>query len=112
MEPKYFKDGNYIYECKSSPEKKDGPLNENSLKSWTRDAKNLLKRQQPSGFRYVFPVNRLDSSNKAILEKLKEDCPGVNIQYYDCDSVDRLIGALEKVNSLPELVAYIKQARK
>ncbi|MBD2181373.1 hypothetical protein H6S82_31890 [Planktothrix sp. FACHB-1355] len=112
MEPLYFKDGNYIYECKSSPENKDGPLNNNSLRSWTRDAKNLLNRHRPSGFRYVFPVNRVDSSNEAVLEKLKENCPSVDIQYYDCDSVDRLIRALEKVNSLPELVAYIKQARK
>lgn len=112
MEPKYFKDGNYIYECKSSPEKRDSPLNNHSLRIWTSAAKNLLKSQQPSGFRYIFPVNRLDSSNKEILEKLKQDCPGVDIQYYDCDSVDRLIGALQKVNTLPELVAYIKQARK
>jgi hypothetical protein len=112
MEPAHYEQGKYIYECKTSPEKKDGPLNNNSLRIWTRDAKNLLNRYQPSGFRYVFPVNRLDSSNKAILEKLKEDCPGVDIQYYDCDSVDRLIGALEKINSLPDLVAYIKQARK
>jgi hypothetical protein len=56
-------------------------------------------------------LNRLDDNNKNILGKLKEEFPNVDIQYYDCDSVDRLVRALEKVNSLPELVEYIKQAR-
>jgi len=111
MEPKYFEDGNFIYECKSSPERADGPVNQGSLQKWIGDVKKLLKRKQPTGFRYIFPVNRLDDNNKNILGKLKEEFPNVDIQYYDCDSVDRLVRALEKVNSLPELVEYIKQAR-
>ena len=107
----YFVKGNFIYECKSSPERADGPVNQRSLQNWIGDVKKLLKRKQPTGFRYIFPVNRLDDNNKNILGKLKEEFPNVDIQYYDCDSVDRLVRALEKVNSLPELVEYIKQAR-
>jgi hypothetical protein len=111
MEPRYFEEGNFIYECKSSPDKADGPVNQGSLEKWIGDVKKLLKRKQPTGFRYIFPINRLDSNNKNILGKLKGEFPNVDIQYYDCDSVDRLLRALEKVNSLPELVEYIKQAR-
>lgn len=111
MEPKYFEEGNFIYECKSSPDQADGPVNQRSLQNWIGDVKKLLKRKQPTGFRYIFPVNRLDSNNKNLLEQLKKELPNVNIQYYDCDSVNNLIRALEKVNSLPELVEYIKQAR-
>lgn len=115
MEPRYFEEGNYIYECKSSPEQLDGPINQGSLRKWIGDVKNLLKRKQPTGFRYIFPVNRLDSNNKNLLEQLieqlKKELPNIDIRYYDCDSVNNLIKALEKANSLPELVQYIKQAR-
>ncbi|MBD2303734.1 hypothetical protein [Nostoc sp. FACHB-190] len=109
--PKYFEAGNYIYECKSSPENMDAPINQNSLKKWINDVKKLLKKRQPSGFRYIFPVNRLDSNNCNLLEQLKTEFPNIDIQYYDCDSVDRLVKNLQKVNSLPELVEYIRQAR-
>ena len=117
MEPRYFEEGNFIYECKSSPAQADGPVNQGSLQNWISDVKKLLRKKRPTGFRYIFPINRLDSNNKNLLEKLKEDLKkelppiNVNIQYYDCDSVDKLIRALEKVKSLPELVEYIKQAR-
>lgn len=113
----YFEEGNFIYECKSSPDRVDGPLNQASLQKWVSDVKKLLRRKHPTGFRYIFPINRLDSNNIILLEKLKEDLSqedppiNVDIQYYDCDSVEKLIIALEKVNSLPELVEYIKQAR-
>ncbi|AFY50556.1 hypothetical protein Nos7524_4819 [Nostoc sp. PCC 7524] len=109
--PKYFEEGNYIYECKSSPDHLDEPINQNSLKKWINDVKKLLRKKQPSGFRYIFPVNRLDSNNCNLLEQLKAEFPNIDIQYYDCDSVDRLVKNLQKVNSLPELVEYIKQAR-
>lgn len=112
MEPGYFEDGNYIYECKSSPEKANSPVNQGSLRNWIAAVKKLLETKQPTGFRYIFPINRLDSENKRLLEELKTTFPKINIQYYDCDSVDKLIRALEKVNSLPALVEYIKQARK
>lgn len=108
--PKYFEDGNFIYECKSSPDNLNGPINQGSLRKWINDLKKVLKRRQPTGFRYIFPVNRLDENNKSLLEQLKTEFPKIDIQYYDCDSVDRLVKSLEKVNSLPELVEYIKQA--
>jgi len=111
MEAKYFVDGNFIYECKSSPNQADGPVNQGSLQNWISDVKKLLRQKRPTGFRYIFPVNRLDSNNKNLLDKLKQEFPDIDIQYYDCDSVNRLIKALQKVNSLPELVEYIKQAR-
>lgn len=111
MKPKYFEDGNFIYECKSSPDQINGPINQGSLRNWTRDVEKIFKRRKPTGFRYIFPINRLDSDNKSLLDKLKQDFPSIDIQYYDCDSVDRLITALDKVNSLPELVQYIKKAQ-
>ena len=73
--------------------------------------KKAIEKKTTSGFRYIFPVNRLDDNNKSILEQLKTEFPNIDIQYYDCDSVDRLVKALQKVNSLPELVQYLKQAR-
>jgi hypothetical protein len=108
MELKYFEEGNFIYECKSSPEQADGSINQGSLRKWIGDVKKLLKRKQPTGFRYIFPVNRLDDDNKNLLEQLKQEFPNIDIQYYDCDSVDKLIIALDTVNSLPELVEYIQ----
>lgn len=111
MELKYFEEGNFIYECKSSPELAGKPINQGSLKKWIGDVKKLFKRKQPTGFRYIFPVNRLDDDNKNLLAQLKQEFPNIDIQYYDCDSVDKLIFALKKVNSLPELIEYIKQAR-
>ncbi|WP_066374950.1 hypothetical protein [Anabaena sp. CA = ATCC 33047] len=109
--PKYFQDGNFIYECKSSPDYLNCPINQSSLRKWINDLKKVLQRKQPSGFRYIFPVNRLDEKNKNILEQLKAEFPNIDIQYYDCESVDRLVKSLQKVNSLPELVQYIQQAR-
>ena len=67
MEPRYFEEGNFIYECKSSPEQADGPVNQRSLQNCIGDVKKLLKRKQPTGFRYIFPVNRLDNNNENIL---------------------------------------------
>lgn len=111
MELEYFEDGNFIYECKSSPGQAGKPINQRCLTKWIGDVKKLFKRKQPTGFRYIFPVNRLDDDNKKLLEKLKQEFSSIDIQYYDCDSVDKLIRALNTVNSLPELVEYIKQAR-
>jgi hypothetical protein len=107
----YFVEGNFIYECKSSPDKANSPVNDNSLQKWIGAVKILLNSHQPTGFRYIFPINRLDSNNKNRLEQLKQEFPKIDIQYYDCDSVDKLIRALEKVKTLRELVEYIKQAR-
>jgi hypothetical protein len=107
----YFVEGNFIYECKSSPDKANGPVNDNSLQKWIRDVKKLLNSHQPTGFRYIFPINCLDSNNKTRLEQLKQEFPNIDIEYYDCASVDKLIRSLEKVKALSELVEYIKQAR-
>ncbi|MFP4006769.1 MAG: hypothetical protein ACLFV6_02010 [Spirulinaceae cyanobacterium] len=107
----YFEDGNYIYECKSSPDRMGDAINQRSLSNWLYELRKLLKRKKPSGFRYIFPVNRLDSRNKELLTKLQNDFSDIDIQYYDCDSVDLLIFSLEKVQTLPELVAYIQKAR-
>jgi len=107
----YFEEGKFIYECKSSPDRMGDSINQGSLKKWIGDLKRILRDRQPEGFRYIFPVNRLNSENISLLNQLKNDFGGIDIQYFDCDSVDRLIFALEKVNSLPELVTYIKQER-
>jgi hypothetical protein len=111
----YF-DGNYIYECKSSPDRLGDAINQKSLNNWVNDLRKMLNKKSrqsetPRGFRYIFPVNRLDSNNKQLLRKLQAEFSHLDIQYYDCDSVDSLVAALEKVNTLPELVSYIKQAR-
>lgn len=113
MATEYFRDGNYIYECKSSPNNMGEAINDSSLSKWLRDLRNLFDRDnpRPSGFRYIFPVNRLNSNNIRLLKKLQEDYPDIDIRYYDCDSVDKLISNLKKVNNLPELVEYIENAR-
>jgi|GEM_PF-1984607 len=107
----YFEDGNFIYECKSSPDRMGSSINQGSLKKWISDIRKILKSRHPSGFRYIFPVNRLDSENESLLNQFMGEFPSIDIQYYDCESVDRLIMALNKVNTLPELVEYIKQER-
>jgi hypothetical protein len=66
---------------------------------------------RPSGYRYVFPVNYLDDAGKAALEKLAEKYPDVDIEYFECDKVQRLIFNLEKVNDLPDLVNYLKKVK-
>lgn len=113
MNPGYFKEGNYIYECKSSPEQIDGPINQRSLQHWISSLKKLLRQEQPTAFNYIFPVNRLNEDNKKLLDQLKREfSDDVEIRYYDCDEVDRLINSLDKVGDFPELVKYIQNARK
>lgn len=113
MTTNYFRDGNYIYECKTSPNDMGNGINDRSLDKWQRDLRILFEREdpRPSGFRYIFPVNRLSSNNIRVLTKLQENYPDIDIRYYDCDSVDKLINSLNKVNNLPELVEYIENAR-
>ncbi|PSB12904.1 hypothetical protein C7B61_01375 [filamentous cyanobacterium CCP1] len=86
-------------------------INQGSLKKWIGDIKKILRSRQPEGFRYIFPVNRLDNENILLLNQLKNDFSRIDIQYFDCDSVERLVFALEKVNTLPELVTFIRQER-
>lgn len=109
MEAKFFYSGNYIYECKSSPSNMGGDFSTDYLKS---SIKKLRKRwengNRPSGYRYVFPLNYLNDAGKAALEELAESYPDVDIRYYECDKVEKLILASEKV---PDLVDYLKEVR-
>lgn len=113
MESKFFESGNYIYECKTSPSK----MGEYFSTSYLRSSINKLKERwkngrQPSGYRYVFPVNYIDDNGKAAIKELQALYPSVDIRYYECDQVQKLILNLEKVNNLPDLVDYIKQIRR
>jgi hypothetical protein len=66
----------------------------------------------PSGYRYVFPVNYLDSEAVILVQNLQKDYPKVDIRYYDCDQVQKLIAGLKKVGDMKSLVDYIEQVRK
>ena len=110
----YYKAGNYIYECKTSPGQ--NYLNKLTLKDAVSNLKKYLKEcekqgYQPSGFRYVFPINRIDSEGQQMLEKLKESFPNLDIRYYDCDAVDNLVSQLTTVQEASSLVSYIQKAR-
>jgi hypothetical protein len=112
MEAEFFRDGNYIYECKTSPSKMGEYFSNAYLKRSIKSLRNRWENEgKPSGYRYVFPVNYLDEEGKAALEELAEDYPDVDIQYFECDEVERLILNLEKVNNLPDLVNYLKKVR-
>lgn len=112
MEAKYFEEGNYIYECKTSPSQMGGYFDSSYLNS---SIKSLRKRwgngNLPSGYRYVFPVNYLDEKGQEAIAKLQEDFPGVDIRYYDQDQVEKLIFSLEKISSFTDLVNYVKKVR-
>lgn len=110
---KYYEEGKYIYECKSSPgdERIGDFINSRSLGQWINDLRILLKERQSSGFRYIFPVNKLDNKCIEMLEKLKEDFPDIDIKYFDCESVERLISQLEKTGRSPGLTEYITKNR-
>ena len=47
MTAQYFRDGSYIYECKTSPGRMGEALNNSSLRIWTRDLESLLTNEQP-----------------------------------------------------------------
>lgn len=112
MEAKYFEEGNYIYECKTSPSQMGGYFSSSYLDS---SIKSLRKRWEkgnlPSGYRYVFPVNYLDEKGQEAIAKLQKDFPKVDIRYYDQDQVEKLILSLQKINSFDDLVNYVKQVR-
>lgn len=112
MEPKYFEQGNYIYECKTSPSKMGDYFDNTYLKSAIKKLKDRWDNgKRPSGYRYVFPVNYLDTEGQKIINQLKEDYPGVDICYFDKNNVEKLISQLEKINQPSDLVEYIKQLR-
>lgn len=115
MDSIFFETGNYIYECKTSPTRIGGYFDTSYLKS----SINKLRRRwgteaipnAPSGYRYVFPVNYLDNEAISLLQTLQSDYPSVDIKYYDCDQVQKLLVNLEKVGDMQSLVDYIEQAR-
>jgi hypothetical protein len=112
MESKFFQQGNNIYECKTSPTQMGGYFSTSYLKSAIKSLEQRWKGgSKPSGYRYVFPVNYLDDQGKAVIEDFKSRHPDVDIRYYDCDHVQKLVNSLEKVNTLPELVNYINRVR-
>lgn len=112
METKYFENGNYIYECKTSPSKIGGYFNNSYLKSAIKKLRNKWDNgKRPSGYRYVFPVNYLDTEGQEIINQFQQEYSDINICYYDKDNVEKLISQLEKINDWSDLVEYIKQLR-
>jgi hypothetical protein len=115
MESKFFESGNYIYECKTSPSptRMGGYFDTSYLKSSIKKLKvrwgNGNSPNVPSGYRYVFPVNYLDDEALKLLKQFQRDYPSVDIRYYDCEKVQKLVESLEKVGNLQSLVNYIKQ---
>jgi hypothetical protein len=115
MESKFFESGNYIYECKTypSPTRMGGYFDTSYLKSSIKKLKvrwgNGNSPNVPSGYRYVFPVNYLDDEALKLLKQFQRDYPSVDIRYYDCEKVQKLVESLEKVGNLQSLVNYIKQ---
>lgn len=112
MDTKFFHQGSYIYECKSSPTRINGYFDTSYLNSSIKKLRALWKPNNlPSGYRYVFPVNYIDSKAQEAISSLQRDYPSVDIRYYDCDSIQRLIVSLDKVGNLPSLVAYLKKMK-
>jgi hypothetical protein len=110
METEFFNKGNYIYECKCSPSKIDGYFNTSYLKSSVLKLRNLWELgKTPSGYRYVFPINYIDSNAKEAIVSLQNDYPNIDIKYYECDKVQGLIISLNKIGDLPSLVDYLEK---
>ncbi len=114
MKSKVFKDGNFVYECKTSPSYLGGAIETLYLR-W---AINQVKQQWsksgfPSGYYYVFPANYISNAARLVLEEFKREYQGqVDINYYDCDQVQNLLQAVAKLNNFQSLVEYIQKVRK
>lgn len=111
MDSKVFNSGNYIYECKTSPSARMGGYLDSS---YLRISINKLKAHWnkgnlPTGYRYVFPVNYLDDAGVKHIQDLQKEYPRVDIRYFDCDHVQKLITSLKKVGDMTSLVDYIEQ---
>ena len=109
MESKVFKQGNYIWECKSSYDP-SGEINLTYLKSAIKSVEKRWEREgKPSGYYYVFPINVITNTARQELEKFKQAYQGqVEIDYYDREQVQRLIQNLSKLSNMESLVNYIK----
>ena len=113
MESKVFKQGNYIWECKSSYDP-SGEINLTYLKSAIKSVEKRWEREgKPSGYYYVFSINVITNTARQELEKFKQAYQGqVEIDYYDREQVQRLIQNLSKLSNMESLVNYIKQVWK
>lgn len=114
MQSRVFRDGNHIWECKSSPSDNGGSI---ELASLLPEINNIKKRWAkegaPSGYNYVFPANLISNKTREELEKFKGEYEGrVEVGYYDCEQVQKLIQGLLKLGTMQSLVDYIKQAQK
>lgn len=116
MKSKVFKTGNYVWECKTSPSNRS--LGASVEVSYLRTEIAAVKRRwakegTPSGYYYVFPVNYISNAARQELEAFKSQYRGqVDIGYYDCDQVQKLIASCSKLGSMQDLIDYIEQARK
>ncbi|KOR35631.1 hypothetical protein AM228_17055 [Planktothricoides sp. SR001] len=113
MESKVFKQGNYIWECKSSHHS-SGEIDLNYLKTAIKSVETRWEREgKPSGYYYVFPVNLITNTTRQELERFKQAYQGeVDINYYDREQVQKLIQNLSKLSDMKSLVDYIKQVWK
>jgi hypothetical protein len=110
METEFFNKGNYIYECKCSPSKINDYFNTSYLRSSILKLRNLWDLgKMPSGYRYVFPINYIDSTAKEVIISLQKDYPDIDIRYYECNKVQELVISLNKVGDLPDLVDYLEK---
>ncbi|MEI6445272.1 MAG: hypothetical protein WCO29_19630 [Nostocales cyanobacterium ELA583] len=114
MESKVFKQGNYIWECKSSYTDPGGAIDLNNLKPAIEEVQKRWKREgKPSGYYYVFPVNLVGNKARQELERFKQAYQGqVDIEYYDREQVQKLIENLSKLSDMQSLVDYINQVWK
>lgn len=116
MKSKVFKNGNYVWECKTSPAPNylGASVEVSYLKTEIAAVKRRwAKEGMPSGYYYVFPVNYISNAARQELENFKSQYRGqVDIGYYDCDQVQKLIENSVKIGSMQDLIGYIQQARK
>lgn len=111
MESKVFKQGNYIWECKSTYTDPGGAIDWNYLGSAIKTLEQRWENEgKPSGYYYVFPVNLVSNSVRKELESFKKAYQGeVDIEYYDREQVQKLIQNLSKLSDMQSLVDYLKQ---
>jgi hypothetical protein len=116
MKSKVFKTGNYVWECKSSSSDKSlgASIEVSYLKTEIAEVKRRwAKEGMPSGYYYVFPVNYVSNAGRQELETFKSEYRGqVDIEYYDCDQVQKLIESCSKIGNMQNLLNYIEQARR
>lgn len=115
MKSKVFKNGNYVWECKSSYIDPGGAISVVYLKGEIEDVETrwLNEGNKPSGYYYIFPVNLVSNDARRELDKFKASYRGeVDIDYYDRDDMQKLIQNLEKMSDMQSLLNYIKQVWK